>query len=242
MPNRILRDGIISSERVDRLSGWAQEVFYRRLISVVDDYGRYYANPSLLRAACYPLKLDKVSNADVGKWLSDCENAGLVSTYEVDGKRYLQLLDFRQQVRAKESKYPQVPSTCIALATHPPASAHLDGDGVVVEDDRKTLSGTPDASPPAAEPSKPNPKAEAREILEFLNAKVGRAYEPVDANLELIVARLREGATAAKCRQVIVKKSREWAGDEKMSEYLRPATLFNRTKFAQYVGELVANG
>jgi hypothetical protein len=32
------------------------------------------------------------------------------------------------------------------------------------------------------------------------------------------------------------------AGDEKMNEYLRPATLFNRTKFAQYQGELVTTG
>lgn len=99
-----------------------------------------------------------------------------------------------------------------------------------------TLSGSaPDAKPP----DKPNPKAEARDILAFLNEKTGRAYQPVDANLDLIVARLREGATAGQCRQVIAKKTREWAGDEHMAEFLRPATLFNRTKFAQYVGELV---
>lgn len=116
MPNRILREGILSSERVDALASWASETFYRRLHSVVDDFGRYYANPSLLRAACYPLKLDKVSNADVDKWLADCAGAGLVSTYEVDGKRYLQLLDFRQQVRATASKYPEPPSGCLADA------------------------------------------------------------------------------------------------------------------------------
>lgn len=99
-----------------------------------------------------------------------------------------------------------------------------------------TLSGKPDVSPPE---KPPNPKDEARQILTFLNEKAGRNYQPVDANLEFIVARLKEGATAGQCRQVIAKKTREWAGDEKMAEYLRPATLFNRTKFAQYVGELV---
>lgn len=95
-----------------------------------------------------------------------------------------------------------------------------------------TLSGKPDLPPL-------NLKSEAKAILVFLNDKVGRAYEPVDANLDLIVARLKEGATAAKCRQVIAKKAREWGGDEKMAEFLRPKTLFNRTNFAQYVGELV---
>ena len=38
---------------------------------------------------------------------------------------------------------------------------------------------------------------------------------------------------------VIAKKVREWGADPKMSTYLRPATLFNATKFAQYQGELV---
>lgn len=106
----------MTSERVDALSSWASECFYRRLHSVVDDFGRYYANPSLLRAACYPLKLDKVSNADVDKWLADCAGAGLVSTYEFEGKKYLQLLDFRQQVRATTSKFPQMQSGCVADA------------------------------------------------------------------------------------------------------------------------------
>jgi hypothetical protein len=41
---------------------------------------------------------------------------------------------------------------------------------------------------------------------------------------------------------VIAKKCREWLHDEHMNEYLRPATLFNRTKFAQYQGELVPPG
>lgn len=79
----------------------------------------------------------------------------------------------------------------------------------------------------------------AREIIQFLNDKTGRNYRPVPVNLSMICARLKEGATVQELRQVIVKKSRQWAGDEKMEIYLRPATLFNREKFAQYQGELV---
>lgn len=128
MPNRILREGILSSERVEKLN-WAEEVFYRRLMSVVDDFGRFYARPSLILAACYPLLLKKVSDSDIEKWLSACENAALVRVYPAaDGKRYLQLVDFGQQVRAVKSKYPGPPD-CAAPATqlpsNPPASAHL---------------------------------------------------------------------------------------------------------------------
>lgn len=89
----------------------------------------------------------------------------------------------------------------------------------------------------------PSPKEKLSEVskrvLGFLNEKTGRNYRPVDANLKMIAARLREGATEAEMRQVVAKKSREWSRDEKMEPYLRPATLFNATKFAQYQGELV---
>ncbi|MHB1948752.1 MAG: conserved phage C-terminal domain-containing protein [Gammaproteobacteria bacterium] len=82
-------------------------------------------------------------------------------------------------------------------------------------------------------------KKQAIEVLEFLNEKTGRRYRPVEANLKLIIARLKSGASVMDCRQVIAKKTREWKKDEKMSDYLRPATLFNAIKFEQYVGELV---
>lgn len=92
----------------------------------------------------------------------------------------------------------------------------------------KALSGKPDVS-----------KDSAKQLLDFLNQKAGRAYRPTDTNLGFIVARLKEGASEGDCRMVIAKKCREWAGDEKMELYLRPATLFNRTKFDQYIGECV---
>lgn len=79
---------------------------------------------------------------------------------------------------------------------------------------------------------------QAKEILTFLNQKVKRNYQPVEANINFITARLKEGATTKQCRQVIAKKARDWLDDPKMNQYLRPATLFNKTKFAQYVGEL----
>ncbi len=106
MPNRILRDGILTSEAVSSLS-WAAEVFYRRLMSVADDHGRFHSTQKLLRAACYPLHIDKVSDSDIGKWTTECVAAGLVRVYPAsDGKRYLEIVKFGQQVRSK-SKFPE---------------------------------------------------------------------------------------------------------------------------------------
>jgi uncharacterized phage protein (TIGR02220 family) len=78
----------------------------------------------------------------------------------------------------------------------------------------------------------------AKRLLDFLNHKTGRNYQPGDANMKLIVGRLRDGATEDQIRAVIGLRTAKWKGDPEMDEYLRPATLFNRTKFAQYVGEL----
>jgi uncharacterized phage protein (TIGR02220 family) len=81
-------------------------------------------------------------------------------------------------------------------------------------------------------------KPDAIQVLEFLNQKTGRNYEPVDETLKPILACLKAGSTVEDCRAVVAKKCREWAGDPKMDPYLRPKTLFNATNFANYKGEL----
>lgn len=79
-------------------------------------------------------------------------------------------------------------------------------------------------------------RKEAEAVLTYLNEQAGREYRPVPANLSLISARLKEGASVDDCKSVIDRKCREWRGGE-MDKYLRPATLFNASKFASYVGE-----
>lgn len=148
MPNRILREGILTSPRIAKL-GWAEEVFYRRMHSVVDDFGRYFADAGLLRAACYPRQLNKVSDSDVGKWLHACVAAALVRVYRVGDEDYVLLLDFNQQVRAKKSRFPNPPSECVAdaqqIPSEQPADAHLDVSVSVsvVEDDKSPRKRVP---------------------------------------------------------------------------------------------------
>lgn len=98
-----MREGIITSEKINSLSPQA-ELFYRRLMSVADDYGRYFAHTSIIRAACYPLQLSKVSEQMVYDSLCECVMAGLIIVYN-NGK-HIQIVNFGQQTRAK-SKYPQ---------------------------------------------------------------------------------------------------------------------------------------
>lgn len=107
MPTRLLREGILSSDRVDRLD-FPAEVFYRRLMSKVDDHGLYDARPLVLRASLYPLRVDRVREADISRWIATCETAGLIVLYEADNKPYLKVLDTRWQARS-DPKFPVPP-------------------------------------------------------------------------------------------------------------------------------------
>jgi len=133
-------------------------------------------------------------------------------------------------IDAASSLSPTVPE-CPGLST-------LDIDTDIDTEKKTTLSGLqPDASP-IRKKNGHHYLATARSLLAFLNEKTGRNYKPVDINLSMIVARLKEGHTERECKLVILRKFHDWGTDEKMAEYLRPATLFNATKFNQYVGEI----
>ncbi|MEN6535334.1 MAG: hypothetical protein ABFD89_16840 [Bryobacteraceae bacterium] len=116
MPTRLLRDGILTSERVNALSVDA-ELFYRRLMSAADDFGRYFASPALLRAALYPLRTERVTLENIAAWLTECVTADLCRQWSCDGKSYLEILGFSQRVRSTKSKFPEPPSGSTSLPT-----------------------------------------------------------------------------------------------------------------------------
>jgi uncharacterized phage protein (TIGR02220 family) len=114
--------------------------------------------------------------------------------------------------------------------------------------DELLLSGSPIPTsqiaavpePPSTPPEPPAPplRETARSLLDFLNAKTGHGYRPVETNLNLIVARLKSGVTPQDIRSVIASKVRQWRPDPQMAPYLRPSTLFRASNFEQYFGQL----
>lgn len=108
MPNRYIREDAIESEALNSVS-WQAEVFYRRLLNRVDDFGRFTANPSLLRASLFPLQLSRVSDRNTEELIAECESAGLLFRYEAEGKRLL-VINKWEKGRATTSKYPPPPA------------------------------------------------------------------------------------------------------------------------------------
>lgn len=115
MPSRLVREVILRSEKVNKLS-FEAEVFYRRLLSVVDDFGRYSANPTLLRSACYPLKIDHIKDRQIEKWLQECFDAELLGFYDSTGKKFLEVLNVNTP-RASKSRYPTPDNNCLQVKT-----------------------------------------------------------------------------------------------------------------------------
>lgn len=86
------------------------------------------------------------------------------------------------------------------------------------------LSGKPDHAP-------------YQEILDYLNTKAGTRYRASSkATQRLIRARMNEHFVVEDFKKVIDIKVAAWKDDPKMSQYLRPVTLFS-TKFESYLNE-----
>lgn len=88
---------------------------------------------------------------------------------------------------------------------------------------------------------KPNPKpnftSQAKEIIEYFNAKANTKYKTDNKKtLDLIKVRIKEGFTLDDFKTVIDKKVLEWNTDPNMYKYLRPMTLFS-TKFESYLNQ-----
>lgn len=110
MPQRFLKPGLTTSKRWNRCSLLAQS-FYVRLITLVDDYGRYEGDPELLRSMAFPYGKPDGSMLTVEEaesLLAELVSRELLVRYEVQGKRCLALTRWRERPRVA-SRYPDPP-------------------------------------------------------------------------------------------------------------------------------------
>ena len=82
-------------------------------------------------------------------------------------------------------------------------------------------------------------------MVEYLNSQLGRTgascFKPSGKTRELIEARLAEGHTARELRMVCWHKHRQWKDKEDMAQFLRPSTLFRKSKFEEYLPDAQAD-
>lgn len=112
MPNRILRAAIRQSRRWNRLSYFDQSL-YIRLLTLVDDYGRYEADPQLIRHEAFPRGLPDGNDCQLTAIVSGLRaivSQGMATIYRHDGAEFLQLTHWTERIRSA-SRFP-VPDKC----------------------------------------------------------------------------------------------------------------------------------
>lgn len=80
------------------------------------------------------------------------------------------------------------------------------------------------------------------EVIDYLNAKTGKKYRNTKTNQGLMRPRFNEGFKLADFKKAIDHQVLAWGNDPRMSEYLRPSTLFRASKFEGYVNHSVNGG
>lgn len=238
---RNIKPGFFQNEELVELP-FSTRLLFIGLWTIADREGRLEDKPKRIKMALFP-----ADNLDIDEALIELANKNFILRYEVDCIQYIQILAFKKhQNPHKDEKASSIPepllhhaSTVQAPCKHSsnPADSLIPDSLIPDKEAKASMLGKPNDAP--TKPEKVQTKPQAIKVLEFLNSKANRNYRPTEVNLSLIQARLKEGYTTQDCFSVIAKKCREWMGDDKMSEYLRPATLFNREKFNQYIGEIV---
>jgi len=76
---------------------------------------------------------------------------------------------------------------------------------------------------------------QAKEVLVHLNQVTNSRYQVSTTSLQNIRARIGEGFTVEELSLVVDYCNAKWSDDLKMSDYLRPQTLFQPSKFPGYL-------
>lgn len=75
----------------------------------------------------------------------------------------------------------------------------------------------------------------AIKVIEYLNSKAETTFSiKIGSNIDLICARIKEGYTLNDFKIVIDKKVQDWKGTD-WAKFLRPNTLFAKTKIENYL-------
>ena len=111
MPNRLLKEGIRTSKKINSLSDFEFRT-WAYLITYVDDYGRGSADPELLKGFVFPRRKE-VREQDIRKALAALERTGSILLYDVAGEPYFCFPNWseHQRIQTKKSKYP-APADC----------------------------------------------------------------------------------------------------------------------------------
>lgn len=110
MPNRIIKESIRTSKKVNSLNDFEYRM-WSYAITYVDDYGRGIADPAIIKGFVFPLRKE-VKESDITKALKRMDEIGLIRLYKAEGETYFYFPNWsnHQRIQKKHSKYPEPPA------------------------------------------------------------------------------------------------------------------------------------
>lgn len=178
VPDRIIRERALTSPSLDRLSDGAERLFWR-LVPVADDYGRFDANPAVVRSRSFPLRTDKRLRVSIVKlWLGELIGVDAIRLYSVAGRQYGYFPSWFESQRHRDSK-PKYPSPPEGEPSEPL-------EGIICAEDAQVSASPPLAATRGHSPLLPyavRPKAESREPRGVLGGEpppIAAAPAPVE--------------------------------------------------------------
>lgn len=94
MPNRIIKESIHTSERLNQLTDF-QFRLWVNLITYVDDYGRGDARPQVIKGTCFSFS-DDIDKRKIAKALNALQKKGHIELSELNGKPILRFLNWEE--------------------------------------------------------------------------------------------------------------------------------------------------
>jgi len=214
----MLQKRISNSKKMAQLSSDGCRLLYTWMLSHLDSNGNFYADPVMVNNIVLT-RLGK-THKEVEKYLDELSKSGLIIRYEIEGEIYLNYPDFFDK---QPNIRPDREGKC-DIPNHTPESI-------------RTESGF---TPPEY-----NRREENRiysQVVDYLNLKSGKDFKVKSKGTQRhIDARVNEGFVYEDFAMVIDHKVIQWKDDAKMSEYLRPETLFG-PKFESYLQEAKNGG
>lgn len=231
---RLLNKVLLTSQKINKISEGAENLYYRILL-LVDDYGRYYADPDIIKSYCYPKR--RVSILIIKKRLVELINIRLIKTYKDNKEEYLEIVNFQ--------KYQKFRSDINLKDDFPKPKAFQQGSrnenvtGRIEPERVVDINSTQQYINRNKNNNENRNKNLRHEVINYLNKKAGKSFD-LDSKdaIKYINGRIdKNKATLEQFKHIIDIKIEQWLDDDGYNKYLRPSTLFRESNFENYLNE-----
>jgi hypothetical protein len=109
MPNRVIREGILESERYWSVSIEARQMFMHMML-LADDFGCIKASSMFLRRRCFN---DGPTHEKVSKLLNELQDVDLLRLYDHERTCYAFIPRFQQRLQRNTLRHPEPPESLL---------------------------------------------------------------------------------------------------------------------------------